>query len=45
MRFLTPRGRSDFMEVHKQQWKGWEGETEVRELMEMPTSGASSTRG
>ena len=34
-----------FMEVHKQHWKGWEGETEVRQLMEMPESGAGATRG
>ena len=34
-----------FMEIHTQHWKGREGETEVRELMEMPNSGASSARG
>ena len=31
-----------FMEIHKQHWKGWEGETEVRKLMEMPSSGAGA---
>ena len=25
-----------FMELHRLHWKGWEGETEVRQLMEMP---------
>ena len=34
-----------FMEIHKQHWKGWEGETEVRELMEMPNPGAGAARG
>ena len=33
-----------FMEVHRQHWKGWEGETEVRELMGMPGSGAGQPR-
>jgi hypothetical protein len=34
-----------FMEVHKRHWNGWEGETEVRQLMEMPESGVGATRG
>jgi hypothetical protein len=25
-----------FMELHKQHWKGWEGEVEVRQLMDQP---------
>jgi hypothetical protein len=25
-----------FMELHKQHWPGWEGETEVRQLFEAP---------
>jgi len=33
-----------FMEVHKKHWKGWEGETEVRQVMQMSDSGASGTR-
>jgi len=28
-----------FMNLHKQHWPGWEGETELRQLMEMPGSG------
>ena len=25
-----------FMELHKEHWKGWEGETEIRQLEEAP---------
>lgn len=28
-----------FMNLHKQHWPGWEGETELRQLMEMAPSG------
>ena len=28
-----------FMNLHKQHWPGWEGETELRQLMEMSGSG------
>jgi hypothetical protein len=27
-----------FMELHKQHWPGWEGETEVRQLFEAPVA-------
>ncbi len=27
-------GAVDFMELHKKHWPGWEGETEVRQMME-----------
>jgi len=27
-----------FMNLHKQHWPGWEGETELRQLMEFPES-------
>jgi hypothetical protein len=30
-----------FMELHKEHWKGWEGETEVRQLIQPPDSGAA----
>ena len=33
------------MEVHKEHWKGWQGETKVRQLMEAPGSGGSAARG
>jgi hypothetical protein len=33
-----------FMEVHRQHWKGWEGETEVRQVIQPPDSG-SQRRG
>ena len=28
-----------FMELHRKHWKGWEGETEMRQLMEGPPPG------
>ena len=28
-----------FMELHRQHWKGWQGETEVRQLMQAPQPG------
>jgi len=28
------KGAVDFMELHKKYWPGWEGETEVRQMME-----------
>ena len=31
-----------FMELHQNLWKGWEGEVEVRQLMEMPGPDAQS---
>ena len=34
-----------FMEVHKEHWKGWQGETEVRQVMEAPGSGGGAARG
>jgi len=33
-----------FLDIHKEHWKGWEGETEVRQLMEM-SEGAGGNRG
>ena len=27
---------SKFMELHRKYWKGWEGETEIRQLDDMP---------
>lgn len=30
-----------FMQVHKEHWPGWEGETEVRQLIQAPPSGAA----
>ena len=34
-----------FMELHKEHWKGWQGETEVRQVMEAPGSGGGAARG
>ena len=34
-----------FMELHNEHWKGWEGETEVRQLIQAPDSGAGAVRG
>ena len=34
-----------FMELHKEHWKGWEGETEVRQVMEAPGSGGGAAHG
>ena len=34
-----------FMEVHNEHWKGWQGETEVRQVMEVPGSGGGAARG
>jgi hypothetical protein len=34
-----------FMEVHRDHWKGWEGETEVRQLIQGPETGAGAGRG
>src|SRR5262249_52112610 len=34
-----------FMQAHKEHWKGWEGETEVRQLMQMPDSGTGGGSG
>ena len=28
-----------FLEPHRQHWKGWEGEVELRQIMEFPGSG------
>lgn len=29
-----------FMELHKEHWPGWEGETEIRQIFERPDSGS-----
>ncbi len=34
-----------FMELHKEHWTGWEGESEVRQLIQPPASGAGPTHG
>ncbi len=34
-----------FMEVHRQHWKGWEGETEVRQMIQPQDAGTGSTHG
>lgn len=34
-----------FMTLHKEHWKGWTGETEVRQLIPTPDSGAGASRG
>ena len=34
-----------FMEVHREHWKGWEGETEVRQMIPPQDSGAGPNRG
>jgi hypothetical protein len=34
-----------FMELHKKHWHGWEGETEVRQVMETPGSGGGAAHG
>ena len=34
-----------FMELHKEHWKGWQGETEVRQVMEAPGSGGGAAHG
>jgi hypothetical protein len=28
-----------FMDLHRRHWPGWEGETEIRQLMDMPQGG------
>lgn len=33
-----------FMELHRQHWKGWQGETELRQLMEAPQPDAETSR-
>jgi hypothetical protein len=35
-------GARHFMELHKKHWPGWEGETEVREMMMMQDCAAKS---
>jgi len=34
-----------FMELHKEHWPGWEGESEVRQLIQQPGSGSSANNG
>jgi hypothetical protein len=34
-----------FMKAHKDHWKGWEGETEVRQLMSAPGMGEGKPHG
>ena len=34
-----------FMELHKEHWTGWEGESEVRQMIQPPASGAGPTHG
>ncbi len=34
-----------FMELHREYWKGWEGETEVRQMIQPQDSGAGPNRG
>jgi hypothetical protein len=31
-----------FLELHKAHWTGWQGETEVRQVMEAPGSGGGA---
>ena len=38
-------GAKRFMEVHREHWKDWQGETEVRQVMEAPGSGVGAARG
>ena len=33
-----------FMELHKEHWKGWEGETEVRQVMQTPGTGEARAK-
>jgi hypothetical protein len=32
-----------FMELHKQHWKGWEGEAEIRQIFDVPEFAKSGT--
>jgi hypothetical protein len=34
-----------FMQIHREHWKGWEGETEVRQMIQPQDSGAGPNRG
>jgi hypothetical protein len=34
-----------FMELHKEHWNGWEGESEVRQLIQAPGASAEPTHG
>ncbi len=34
-----------FIGLHREHWNGWEGETEVRELIQAPESDAGAARG
>lgn len=34
-----------FMELHLEHWKGWEGETEVRQLIQAPEASGGERRG
>ena len=34
-----------FMELHREHWKGWQGEIEVRQVMEAPDSGGGAAHG
>ena len=34
-----------FMEVHRDHWNGWQGETEVRQLIDAPQAGEAARRG
>jgi hypothetical protein len=31
------------MELHKQHWKGWEGEAEIRQIFDVPEFAKSGT--
>ena len=39
------RWATRFMELHRDHWRGWEGETEVRQLSQPTASVAEATRG
>ena len=34
-----------FMEVHKQYWPGWEGETEIRQIFDAPEFAPTAVKG
>ena len=34
-----------FMEAHRDHWSGWQGETEVRQLIDAPQTGKATRRG
>jgi hypothetical protein len=41
--FLEEKDSMRFIELHKEHWKGSEGETEVRQVIQVPGSGSGAS--